>query len=93
MHGHELDGNHVRVEYSISNREHNPTPGVIILIWFKWIKYYLFFLNISSYLRYIWVEEQLQVDIIAMMIIIAAETEHVIHQNPDQDLMKEVLKK
>ena len=28
-----------------------------------------------------------------MMIIIAAETEHVIHQNPDQDLMKEVFKK
>lgn len=28
MHGHEVDGSHVRVEYSISNREHNPTPGV-----------------------------------------------------------------
>jgi transformer-2 protein len=28
VHGMELDGNHLRVEYSISNREHNPTPGV-----------------------------------------------------------------
>lgn len=28
VHGQELDGNHLRVEYSISNREHHPTPGV-----------------------------------------------------------------
>lgn len=28
VHGSEIDGNHVRCEYSISNREHNPTPGV-----------------------------------------------------------------
>lgn len=28
VHGSEVDGNHVRCEYSISNREHNPTPGV-----------------------------------------------------------------
>jgi transformer-2 protein len=28
VHGSTIDGNHVRVEYSISNREHNPTPGV-----------------------------------------------------------------
>lgn len=28
VHGSEVDGNHVRCEYSISNREHNPTPGI-----------------------------------------------------------------
>jgi transformer-2 protein len=28
IHGSEVDGNHVRCEYSISNREHHPTPGV-----------------------------------------------------------------
>jgi transformer-2 protein len=28
VHGTTIDGNHVRIEYSISNREHNPTPGV-----------------------------------------------------------------
>ena len=28
LHGYEVDGHHIRVEYSISNKEHNPTPGV-----------------------------------------------------------------
>lgn len=28
IHGSEIDGNHVRCEFSISNREHNPTPGI-----------------------------------------------------------------
>ena len=28
VHGQEIDGSFVRVEYSISNRAHNPTPGV-----------------------------------------------------------------
>lgn len=28
LHGSELDGSAIRVEFSISNREHNPTPGV-----------------------------------------------------------------
>lgn len=28
VHGSVIDGNHVRCEYSISNREHHPTPGV-----------------------------------------------------------------
>ena len=28
LHGKEIEGNHIRIEYSISNREHNPTPGV-----------------------------------------------------------------
>ncbi len=28
VHGIDIDGNYVRCEYSISNREHNPTPGI-----------------------------------------------------------------
>jgi transformer-2 protein len=28
VHGTDIDGSYVRCEYSISNREHNPTPGV-----------------------------------------------------------------
>lgn len=28
IHGQDIDGSHVRCEYSISNREHNPTPGI-----------------------------------------------------------------
>lgn len=27
IHGSVIDGNHVRCEYSISNRQHHPTPG------------------------------------------------------------------